>query len=288
MQIREVSIVITAISLLLFFLILALLFAKPNKKINLDGMVNGNIAITSNNMKNKIQDNVYKNSYIQNKKEEIQQLLKSTFNTTDSPESVIKFEFTVLLAGLGLTFLVHIVFHFFIITILCLCLTIYFSQLKYSTLKSKNKQKLEQFDEMLPQFETNILMALQAGANLPNAMEIAIKNMENSLEKREFEMLLIEINSSTSDGALPYMNLAKRVPTKDCERFSNVVSFGLKNGNSMSEILENESEYMSQKQLNKIREKGEKNATQATAISSGLVFLPMIVLFIAPLMMQSM
>ena len=51
----------------------------------------------------------------------------------------------------------------------------------------------------------------------------------------------------------------------------------------MSQILENESEYMTQQTINRIKEKGERNSVKATAISSGLVFLPMIIIFLAPL-----
>ncbi len=200
----------------------------------------------------------------------------------------MKFELMMLIGGLGITFLIHLVFNFILITLVSLGLTIYAVLMKEMELKSKIRAKESGFDDALPQFETNMLLGMQAGAGVQKSMEMAIKNLPEGLVQVEFKKLLLETKTYTDDIALPYLNLSKRVPTKDCERFCNIIIAGLRNGNSMSEILTNESEYMTQQVLNKIKEKGERNAVTATAISSGLVFLPLIVIFLAPMLASSM
>ena len=289
MLLKELFIYIAIGCILLFFIILSILISyRPKKETELENIVNGKVPMTKKEMKKDVRTRVNESSFYQKKCAYLQNLLNLTYNTEDTPESIMKYELMAAICGLGITFLVHIIFNTIILTLLALGLTIYAVALKETTLKSKLKQKETGFDNALPQFETNMLLGMQAGAGIQKSMELAIKTLPEGLVQVEFKKLLLEISTYTDDIALPYMNLSKRVPTKDCERFCNIVISGLKNGNSMSDILQNESDYMTQELLNKIKEKGEKNAVKATAISSGLVFLPLLIVFLAPMIVSSM
>lgn len=289
MALRETLFIIGVGLVLLFFIVLSILVSvKPKGKTNLEDIVNGQVALTKRDMKKEIRGKVENSSLYQNRCVSLQRKLDLTYNTEESPESIMKFQLIALCGGLGITFLVNLIFNFVLITLVALGLTVYAVLMKDLSLNSKIKEKEIGFDNALPTFETNMLLGMQAGAGIQKSMEMAIKTLPEGLMQIEFKKLLLESKTYTDDISLAYMNLSKRVPTKDCERFCNIVIAGLKNGNSMSQILENESEFMTQQVLNKIKEKGEKNAVKATAISSGLVFLPLLVIFLAPMMASSM
>lgn len=288
----EFRIFMMLVSIACYLSICVLIGVKINEtkqsSVDLNGMINGSIALSSANIQKSFQEKIKESSWYQKKIQKLTEQLAHLRDKETNPEDIVRFEFLVLASGLGVTLFVHLIFRFMILTILSLILTIYFTAMKEMTMRSKIKAKLEEFDEQLPQFESGMLLSMQAGAGIQKAMKTAIKSMPDSLAKAEFEQLMVEIGTSTSNISTPYLNLSRRVPTKDCERFCNVVLFGLKSGNSMSDILENESQYMNQQIINRLQERGEKNSVKATAITSGLVFMPMIILFIAPLMANSM
>jgi len=289
MSFRELMILIGAGCILLFFIVLSILVSvKPKGQTKLDDILNGQVTMTKRDMKKEIRDKIDNSTLYQKRCGKLQRMLDLTYNTDETPETIMKFQLMALITGIGCTILVDLIFNFILLTFISIGLTVYAVLMKDMTLKSKIKAKETGFDNALPQFETNMLLGMQAGAGLQKSMEMAIKTLPEGLVQVEFKKLLLETKTYTEDIALPYMNLSKRVPTKDCERFCNIVISGLKNGNSMGEILNNESEHMTQEVLNKIKEKGEKNAIAATAISSGLVFLPLIVIFLAPMMASSM
>lgn len=288
MSFRELMILIGAGCILLFFIVLSILVsAKPKGQTNLDDIVNGQVSMTRRDMKKEIRDRIDNSTLYQKRREKLQRMLDLTYNTEETPETIMKFQLMAFITGIGCTILLDLIFNFLLITVTAFALTVYAVMMKDMSLKSKIKAKEEGFDNALPQFETNMLLGMQAGAGLQKSMEMAIKTLPEGLVQVEFKKLLLETKTYTEDIALPYMNLSKRVQTKDCERFCNIVISGLKNGNSMGEILDNESEHMTQEVLNKIKEKGEKNAIAATAISSGLVFLPLIIIFLAPMVASS-
>lgn len=274
---------------MLFFVVLSILFSsKPKGSMELEQIVNGQAVITKRDMYKELRTKVNNSSMYQKRVNYLQDMLNKTYNSETSPEYIMKFQFLALIGGLGITLLLHLIVNIVILDILALCLTIYFTMMQDLELKNKVKRKNEDFDNALPSFESNMLLGLQASASLPNAMEMAVKTIPEGLVKVEFKKLLLDSKISTDDIMLPYLQLSKRVPTKDCERFCNIVISGLKNGNSMSEILENESEYMNQQVLNRIKAKGEKDGVKAAAITSAMVFLPLLVIFLAPLMASSM
>lgn len=288
MDFKEIMILVGAGCVLLFFIVLSIVVSTKPNEINLEEIVNGQTSLTKRDLKKEIRTKIDSSTLYQKRCEKLKNLLELTYNKDETPESVMKFQLIVLCAGLGITLLLHMIFSFILITLLSLAVTVYAVLMKDLTLKSLVKNKESGFDNALPLFETNMLLGLQAGIGIKKSMEMAIKTLPEGLVQIEFKKLLLESKTYTDDLALPYLNLSKRVPTKNCERFCNIVISGLKNGNSMSEILDNESEFMTQQVLNKIKEKGEKNGVKATAISSGLVFLPLLVIFLAPMMASSM
>lgn len=280
--------IIIAIGCIYIFLLLLfiLISSQSESEKTLDELINGKSLVSKKEVeaRKKLGEN---SGYYKKRVLQLQEKL-DLIDIDDDPESIIKYQFMVLVSGIILTILVQIIFNFILLTMVCIGVTIYCFMLKDIKINNTLKQKNEEFDSCLPQFENNMLLGLRAGAELYKAMELAIKTLPQGPVKSEFEKLLLESKTYTDNLALPFMNLSRRVPTKDCQRFCNVVVSGLKNGNSMGEILENESDYMTTQMLNKFKEKQDKNATIATAITSGFVFLPMIVLFLAPLMINSL
>lgn len=286
MQMRMLMMVISIVCFLLFCLILGLKLSAPEKKRDLSDIMDGQLgtgSVAVLDMREQILEKVQASSFYEKREKKLQEKLDLLHDEDQTPEDIMKFEAICLAGGLGVTILLSLLIKFFIIPILGLGLTAYCVMMKDMSLNSRLKKKNEEFDETLPQFESSLLMAMQAGAGISKAMAMAVRTMEPGDVQEEFQQLLLETQTYTDNIALPFLNLSKRVHTKDCERFCNVVIFGLKNGNSMSQILENESEYMTQQTINRIKEKGERNSVKATAISSGLVFLPMIIIFLAPL-----
>lgn len=204
------------------------------------------------------------------------------------PESILNTQIQVVLIVLGITAVVYIVTKFFIVPIMGIALAIYAFFMQDLKMNSMLKAKEDDFDNRLPQFENSLLMGLNAGASLQKAMEMAIDSMIDCPSKEEFELLWTQTKTSTSDPSFPYLELAKRVKTKDCDQFTNMIINGVRNGTSMSAILEGNSASMMENMKNRIHEQNEKNATSATVFTSAFVLLPMIVIFLAPMISSSM
>lgn len=288
MTYREIAILVFCASFFLFFVVLAIQQQKKQKKrADVYKLVNGQMMLDAENSSS-IDSGIEATGWYQKRVQTIQSQLNQLYDDEQTPESIIKLQLHILVYGLALTVLVHLVLQVFIITIICLFLTLYCFILPDLQLKSQIKKKYADFDAILPQYESNLLLGLEAGASLHKAMEMAVRTLPPGLVQIEFRQLLLENSMYADNVALPYMRLSQRIPTKDCERFCNIVISGLKNGNSMSDILKQEGEYMSAQQLNRIKEQGEKNTVKSTAIVSGMVFMPLIIIFIAPLMANSM
>lgn len=218
----------------------------------------------------------------------LERMIDLTFDKERTAEDVIRYQLICFSLTIGLFCLTAFVIK---IPILCILFTGMCAFLTYRPIKSLNdnyNEKLEEFDKNLPTFLNNMLMSLQSGTSLERAMELAISSIGETIYKNDLVQLLADIRTYTSSQAEPYAKLAMRVPTKDCQRFCNMVVSGLKNGNKMSDILKTESDHLNVTLINKIREAGEKHQVTATAISSGLVFLPIIILLIAPMMVNTM
>lgn len=204
-----------------------------------------------------------------------------------TPEAILAMQAKLAMITIGATFVLFIITKIIILPIVGIALTVFAITEKDRQLTSKLQEKEEDFDTQLPQFENSLLMGINAGATLTKAMELAIDSMMDSPSKEEFELLLTQTRTSTSDPSFPYLELAKRVHTKDCDQFTNLIINGVRNGTSMGTILEGNSATMMENMKNRIHEQNEKASTRATVFTSGFVLLPMVVIFIAPMVANS-
>ncbi len=201
-----------------------------------------------------------------------------------TPEGILNFQIKTISVTMGISILLFIATKFIIIPIAGVAISFYFAVCKEKQITSRLKEKEDDFDSRLPQFENSLLMGINAGASLSKAMELAIDSLIDCPSKEEFELLWTQTKTSTADPSFPYLELARRIHTKECDQFTNLIINGLRNGTSMGEILESNSAYMMGVMKNRIDEKNEKNKTRATVYTSAFVLLPMIVIFIAPMM----
>lgn len=200
-----------------------------------------------------------------------------------TPEGILDFQIKTISVTMGTTIVLYIVTKIFILPIIGLAISGYFLVSREQMIQSKLKEKEDDFDSRLPQFENSLLMGINAGASLSKAMELAIDSLMECPSKEEFELLWTQTKTSTADPSFPYLELARRIHTKECDQFTNLIINGLRNGTSMGEILESNSTYMMGVMKNRIEEKNEKNKTRATMYTSAFVLLPLIVIFLAPM-----
>lgn len=200
-----------------------------------------------------------------------------------TPEAILAMQAKLSMIALGSTLALFLLTKIFFLPIIGILLTVFALTEKDRQLSSRLAEKEADFDKRLPQFENSLLMGINAGATLTKAMELAVDSMMDSPSKEEFELLLTQTRTSTSDPSFPYLELAKRVHTKDCDQFTNLIINGVRNGTSMGTILEGNSSTMMENMKNRIHEQNEKASTRATVFTSGFVLMPMIVIFIAPM-----
>ena len=204
-----------------------------------------------------------------------------------TPEGILNSQIQLIAIAGGFSIIAYIITKLFFIPILGLLFTVYAVMMPDSQINGKLKEKETDFDARLPQFENSLLMAINAGASLPKAMDLVIDAMVECPSKEEFELLRTQTKTSTSDPSFPYLELAKRVHTKDCDQFTNMIINGVRNGTSMGAILESNSASMMESEKNRIHERNEKASTSATVFTSAFVLLPMIVIFLAPMLLSS-
>ena len=191
------------------------------------------------------------------------------------PEAILATQAKLAMITIGATLVLFIITKIIFLPLLGLALTFFAVTEKDRELSSKLQAKEADFDAQLPQFENSLLMGINAGATLTKAMELAIDSMMDSPSKEEFELLLTQTRTSTSDPSFPYLELA------------NLIINGVRNGTSMGTILESNSSTMMENMKNRIHEQNEKASTKATVFTSAFVLLPMIVIFLAPMIASS-
>ena len=287
MSYRQIAAMMMAAFIFLFFVYLCIYLRRQEKKRHFDmrSIANGYVAMdaAAAQSASTLSSGIFK-GYA----EKIQSCLDQIYETDTRPDSIIKHQIMIFVFGMCFAVIAQLLFRFAAITFGIVLTVFILTWMPYNELISQVQKKKNDFDKALPAYETNLLLGLQAGATTIKSMEMAVKTLPPGLVQIEFQQLMRDIQMTSNNIAKPYMQLAKRVDTTDCDRFGNIVISGVKNGNSMTEILTQESEYMAQQQLNRIQEAGQKAGIKATAISSGLIFRPLIIIFIAPLMSSSM
>lgn len=138
-----------------------------------------------------------------------------------------------------------------------------------------NQDKARHFDKILPVFISKVLLTLRVGMNLENALAYGVNSIDHPLVKKELEKLMVDIRLHPDSVSAAFVNLRKRiVGSQECEKFANIVVSGLKNGNPMQTILEQEMERISEKQLKEVREAQERKNNLGMAISIITIFIP--------------
>lgn len=286
MNLQETCLYISIAGILLFFVTLSMILTiRPSKESELQDLVDGRTGVIQH--QNKLKAKLEKTGFYIKRKCYLQQMIALTFDRERTPDSIFQYQMITSILTIALTIILHSTFRNFLITAAVFIGMSVMTLRPDIALRSNLSKKCEDFDNNLPSFLNNMLLAMQAGSGIEKSMAMSIETLEGDI-KEDFLMLLNDTKTYTDDISKAYMNLSKRIQTKDCERFSNVVISGLKNGNKMSDILRDESSHLNKEQINKMLERGNKNKIKATAISTGLIFMPILVILIAPMMATSM
>lgn len=148
-----------------------------------------------------------------------------------------------------------------------------------------NRDKARSFDKNLPVFISKVLLTLKVGMNLENALAYGVNSIDHPLVKRELEKLMVDIRLYPDSISTAFIHLRKRiVGSQECEKFANIVVSGLKNGNPMLTILEQEMIRISEKQIKEVREEQERKSNISMALTVLMVFAPALLLLMIPLM----
>ena len=221
---------------------------------------------------------LYKSYY-----EYLSKLIELTFDE-QTPENIIHSQMSVLIIAaivlLGFSVFSGVLFELVLLGI--------FGYVVYSPvldLQNKYKKKNREFDKALPTFISHVLLVLDSGITLENSFSYAIQTMDgNSIVKREFEKLIVEMRIHSNNLSKAFMNLHQRVNTSDVEKFCNIIVSGLSNGYAMSDILRNERNRLNENLRVQIEKEGVRNKNISYVISTFLIFLPALLAFMIPLM----
>ena len=191
-------------------------------------------------------------------------------------------EIAVLSGLIVFLMMVWIVPPFITIIILLIFAAIVFYPIFYyqNIISTKNSQ----FDKSLPMFINQVILSIKCGVSLENAFGFALRGMDKTLVQREYAKMVAELKIYSDDIPKVFMNLNRRVHTEECERFCNIIVSGLKNGNKMSDILKSEYERISDNQIVALKKKADSKKNLGTAINILLIFVPVILLLIIPML----
>lgn len=136
-------------------------------------------------------------------------------------------------------------------------------------LKSRRKKKIVAFDHQLNEGLGMVSNALKAGYSFLQAVAIAAEETQDPFSK-EFKVLLKELSLGMQmEDALS--NLSDRVPSEDLKLIINAILIQKDIGGNLSEILENISETIRERQ----RIKNEVSSLTAQGRLSGMIIMVM-------------
>ncbi|MDH8677308.1 type II secretion system F family protein [Fusibacter bizertensis] len=136
-------------------------------------------------------------------------------------------------------------------------------------ISSRKKKKIKMFDEQLNEGMGMISNALKAGYSFLQALAVAAEETQNPFSQ-EFKGLLKELSLGIPmEDALN--NLVERVPSEDLKLVINAILIQKDVGGNLSEILDNISETIRERQ----RIKNEVNSLTAQGKLSGIIIMAM-------------
>lgn len=156
-----------------------------------------------------------------------------------------------------------------------LTLVLYFGAeylLDYYINKRKNKLNYEAIF-----FFQVLVLSLESGKDLKSAIELTTKNINNEISE-EFKKTIIEVDSGKS--LVEALNSMKdRIPSEEI----NTIILNIKEsslfGNNIADSLNNQIEYLRDKQINNIKSKINKMPTKISVVSV-IFIIPIILLLI--------
>lgn len=225
-------------------------------------------------------------SFVKAHMEKLQTAIDFIGKDTDA-EAVVKTEFYGLIVTLILTLLALIFVGSLVIPLVIAVAGGVLSFAGEISIWSDRDKKYKDFDKALPEFIQRIVLSMNAGYNLDKAMKVSARSLTGPAQP-ELQRFLIDVSKFSDDIAMPYRNLSERIPTDACKRFCSVVITGIRNGNPMRDVLSEEADYLNEELLTDLQSQGKKNETKSTAISTGFIFLPVIILMIAPIVATSL
>lgn len=210
--------------------------------------------------------------------------LNLIFNETETASII--YHRQQVLAGFGLLVFIGSFFIFpkiiSLVILVGFLIGIFYPNLNFYNL---NQDKARYFDKVLPVFISKVLLTLRVGMNLENALAYGVNSIDHPLVKKELEKLMVDIRLHPDSISTAFVNLRKRIiGSQECEKFANIVVSGLKNGNPMQVILEQEMQRISEKQIKKVREEQERKNNLGMALTILTIFIPALLLLMIPLM----
>lgn len=230
--------------------------------------------------KKKFEESKFSQAYIKH----LNIQLNLTFNETETASII--YHRQQVLAGFGLLVFIGSFFIFprFISLLIFVgfLVGIFYPNLNfYNILQDKTRS----FDKILPNFISKVLLTLKVGMNLENSLAYGVNSVDHPLVKKELEKLMVDIRLHPDSVETAFVNLRKRIiGSQECEKFANIVVSGLKNGNPMQVILEQEMERISEKQIKEVREDQGRKSNLGMALTVLTIFVPALLLLMIPLM----
>lgn len=228
-----------------------------------------------------------KQSWFLRYEKKIQTMIDRSYDNERTIDSVFAWQVDwILLAVLG-TPVLHIALGFLVLDLAFPAVCLFMAYRPYMALYANVEKRQKKFDENLPQFINHMCLGFDSGASISKAMMLAIQTLDDDA-RLDFNQLLIDYQMHTDDPSLAFDHLAERMPTDECRRFCNVTSTGLKNGNEMRKIFQTEADYMVEEYRTRLQENAKKKQNSADVISTIFVFVPIVVIMVAPLMASNL
>lgn len=260
---------------------------EKNKDVELQNVMSGKSKYEHLKLSQRVHNRLLQKNVFVQYEENVRLLLERTYEKSWTTESIFKWQLGWLIAAIVSFLFSALVLQvaIFILVIPALCLGAMMAPILI--LRSRYATRQEQFDENLPQFINHMCLGFDSGASITKAMMLAIQTLEDDI-RQDFDQLLVDYQMHMDDASLPFDHLAQRMPTEECKRFCNVTSTGLKNGNEMRAIFQKEAEYMVEEYKTKLQESAKKKQNVADAISTLFIFLPIVVIMVAPMVIGGM
>lgn len=275
-------------SILILTLITVLIVAsrKTNDEKMMD-VVSGAVKTENIPPRKRLQNFLEKGSLFQQYEDYLKLMLERTYDKERTVDSILSWQFEWMLMGLGILLIIHIIFQSPLFDIGVIGICVLMAMKPIFSMNSKWNVRQKEFDENLPQFINHMCLCFDSGAEIETAIRLAVQSLDSDI-RNDFDAFLADFSAHPGTPELAFDNLAKRMPTPECRRFCNVTATALRNGNEIKNILKQESEYMVQNYKTQMEVEAKKRQNSADAISTLFIFIPILVIMVAPIISGSL